>query len=67
MREIGWGRESSEVWREGQETGISKVLQVDLFFWKQDKWEDADKKDVRLCNRVEKGLCTTEKKILFLV
>ena len=53
---MGQGRRSGEVWREDQEIGTSKILQIDLCFWEEDKWENANKKDVGSCDLVE-DLC----------
>ena len=50
MEDLGWGRRSGKVWRRGQETGSSKVPQVDLCLQKERKWEDANK-SVGLCDR----------------
>ena len=53
-------RESNEVWKRSQEISSSKVPQVDLYLWKESKWEDADKKVVRPYNRGKKRFCTKE-------
>jgi len=46
-KKIGWERRSSKVRKRGQEIGISKILQMNSYFWKEGEWENADKKEKR--------------------
>ena len=66
MGNLGWGRRSNKVWRRDQEIGFSKVLQIDLCFWKESKSEDADKKSVGLCDRSKERVCVKERKVYSL-
>jgi len=40
---------------------------VDQSFWKESKWENANKEDIELYNIFEEGVYTKKKEILFLV
>jgi len=39
---------------------------VNLYFWKERKQENADEKDVELCNRYQETICIKEEKVLRL-
>ena len=65
--DLGWEERGSKIWRRGQEIGISKVPQMDPFFWKESEWEDANEEDVGLCNRIERRIYTIEKENLSLI
>ena len=60
-------KRSCEVWGRGQGIGFSKIPQVDLCLWKEDKWEDVDKKVVRPCDRDKERFCTKEEEGLLLI
>ena len=57
IRDLRWGR-SSKVEGRSQEIGFSKILQVNLYLWKKNKWENANKKDGRSYNRCEEKIYT---------
>ena len=51
---------NSKIWRRGQKIGFLKVSQVDSGFWKESKWKDANKKEIRSYNRCEERICIQE-------
>jgi len=57
---------SGKVWGRGQEICSSKVSQVNLCLWKEGKWENANKKVVRICDRGKKIFYTKEGEDLLL-
>ena len=40
---------------------------MDSYLWKESKWEDTNKKDMRLCNQAEGSVCIKEREDPFLV
>ena len=59
---LGWTGKNSKVWKRGQEIGSSKILQINLYLWKEGKWENANKEVVGSCNRGERRICIEEGK-----
>ena len=64
---MGWRRRSGKVWKRDQEISFSKVLHVNLYLWKESKWEDANKKGVRPYNRDERRVYAKEGEDVFIV
>ena len=62
MGDLGQKRRSSKFQRRGQEIGSSKALQVDLYLWKEIKWEYVNEKNVWLYNRYEGDICAKKGK-----
>ena len=70
VRKVGnlrWRGESSKVRERSQETGSSKISQIDPGLWKESKWKDTNKKNVEPYDRDEEGICIQEKKDVFFV
>ena len=67
VENLGWRKESSKVWEEDQEIGISKVPQVDPYLQKESKWGNVDEEDVGSYNRSDERTCTEKKKNLSLI
>ena len=62
-----WERGNGEIWRRGQEIGISIILQVDSCLWKESKQKNANKEGMGLCNRDKKEVYTKEEKGISVV
>ena len=60
MRDIGRGREGSKVRREGKEVSTRKIPLINIYLWKETKWEDASKKDIGSCNWNKRRIYTEE-------
>ena len=47
--------------------GSLKVPQVDLYFQKESKWKNANKKGIELCNKGEERICAKTGKYISAV
>ena len=54
--DLGWREKSSKVRGRSQEISSSKILQMDSYLWKENKWEDANKEAVWSYNRSEERI-----------